>query len=360
MMAMCNKKNRSLKQLVSLLFVLVGGMALYSCDDDETITYVATLSKAPELTGPVSADALLFSKADADELIEFSWNAAQYNYQASVSYGIEFSLTDDFAVSKTLIVTSGESAEVKVSAINNVLISMELPLEVESTINCRVFSQISSLVQNLNSTSTEFKVVPYETLVDYPMVYVPGAYQGWSPGEENGRLFSYEFNTTYEGIIRIGGDNGSFKITPAANWDDAWGGVLTATENGYSGSLDAAGGDFSVAPGIYEFSVDIEGLTIELEKTDDWGMIGSAVPPFDWSEDVDMFYNGQRRKWELTGDFREGVIKFRANDDWDLNYGSENGDGTLQAGAGDIPLSSAGNYTIRMDLENMEYTILGN
>ena len=80
------------------------------------------------------------------------------------------------------------------------------------------------------------------------MVYVPGGYQGWSPGAENGRLYSYGFNSQYAGILRIkDGTNASsgFKVTLVANWNGTnYGGTLTKTGDNYAGKLDGTGGDF--------------------------------------------------------------------------------------------------------------------
>jgi hypothetical protein len=105
-------------------------------------------------------------------------------------------------------------------------------------------------------------------------------------------------------------------------------------------------------------AVDVNALTISLTKTNDWGIIGSAVPPYDWSKDVDMFYNGQRKMWEITANFQAGDIKFRADDSWTLNYGGSNG--TLTAGGANINLATAGNYTIRFDPVKLTYTIMKN
>ena len=43
-------------------------------------------------------------------------------------------------------------------------------------------------------------------------------------------------------------------------------------------------------------------------------------------------------------------IKFRANHDWGYNYGSDKADGTLGAGAGNIPVSLEADYVINLNL----------
>jgi hypothetical protein len=251
---------------------------------------------------------------------------------------------------------------VKVSDINNIILSWNRRVGDTVAVYYRVAASVSPTVIVYSETKSR-SFIAYESLINYPMVYVPGSYQGWSPGAENGRLFSYGFNSQYAGIIRlVDGTNPTveFKITPAPNWNNDWGGSLTKTGNNYSGTLVPRGSNFQVTAGTYAFAVDVSTLTIALTKTDDWGIIGSAVPPYDWSRDVDMFYNGQRKMWEITADFRAGEFKFRANNDWALNYGDNGADGTLEPGGANIALPSAGNYTIRFDPVKLTYTIKKN
>ena len=73
-----------------------------------------------------------------------------------------------------------------------------------------------------------------------------------------------------------------------------------------------------------------------------------------------MFYNGQRKVWEIILDLNVGAFKFRANDAWDLNYGDTGADGTLEAGGDNIAVTAAGNYTIRFDPVKLTYTMKKN
>jgi hypothetical protein len=51
-------------------------------------------------------------------------------------------------------------------------------------------------------------------------------------------------------------------------------------------------------------------------------------------------------------------MKFRANDSWDLNYGVTNG--KIKAGGDNIPVTTAGTYTVMLDLSsplNYKYSL---
>ena len=119
------------------------------------------------------------------------------------------------------------------------------------------------------------------------------------------------------------------------------------------------GHNYSVSAGVYAITVDVNALTISLTKTDDWGIIGSATAN-GWNSDTDMFYNGQRKVWEITANLTAGEFKFRANDAWDLNYGDTGADGSLEAGGDNIAIATAGNYTIRFDPVKLTYTVKKN
>lgn len=342
--------------------MILGILFVSSCSEDDKITYNPDNVDAPLMVSP-SDDDMDFTKEDADELVTFSWSKADVGFNAATNYDVEFSIDNTFEEAKRLVSTGTEEVDVKVSEINNLLISLGYAPAESGQLFVRVVASINDNVDPIISATKEYTVVAYETLIDYPMIYVPGAYQGWSPGAENGRLFSYEFNDIYEGIIRITetvDNNGEFKITEGPNWDVNYGGVLVQAGDNYSGTLDGAAGNMMVTPGTYKFTVNMADKTIELEKTDDWGIIGGAVPPYDWSVDVDLFYNGQRQMWEITTDFGEGDFKFRANDGWDFNLGSNDADGTLQSGGSNIPLPGAGNYTIRMNPDQLVYSVQEN
>lgn len=351
-----------MKKITLSILSAVLVLLLISCESDIDKVVISATPDQPALSDVSVAGE--FNKDNADGLITFSWSAADFGFAASITYALEVSPTSDFSDKvATLLTTQSYTGSVKVSDLNSILISWQEAVGESASMYYRVSASVTSSEMVYSDTKTT-SFVPFETLVDYPMIYVPGAYQGWSPGAENGRLYSYGFNSTYEGILRIiDGTNptSQFKVTINPNWDGPnYGGALTKTGDNYSGVLDPAGDNYEVDAGVYSFAVNVNTLTIDLTKTDDWGIIGDAVPPYDWSVDVDMNYNGQRKMWEITGDFNAGQFKFRANDGWDLNYGDTGADGTLDGGGDNIALAAAGNYTIRFDPVALTYTVIKN
>jgi starch-binding outer membrane protein SusE/F len=352
-----------MKNITMLIVLTALGLLFASCASDISEPKMSSNPTAPSAVNATLPDSFIVSRAD--NLIQFSWSAADFGFASSTTYTVQASDSGSFfGHVANLLTTQNMSGGAKISDVNTLVLSWNYSIWKPVTLYYRVVASVSSSVAAVNSSTKSMTLTPYDAVINYPMVYVPGSYQGWSPGDANGRLYSYGFNSQYSSIVRlVDGTTTSaqFKITSNPDWNHTnWGGNLTASGNNYSGTLDPAGGNLQANNACYVIAVDVTALTISLTKTDDWGIIGAAVPPYDWSKSVLMLYNGQRKMWEITADFHAGDFKFRANQDWTLNYGSNASDGTLQAGGSNLTLATAGNYTIRFDPVKLTYTVKKN
>ena len=103
--------------------------------------------------------------------------------------------------------------------------------------------------------------------------------------------------------------------------------------------------------GYYKVDVDLESKSYVLTPITTIGIIGSASPK-GWDSDVDMTYvpyNAETKElgyWEIKDvTFTSGEIKFRANDDWAINWG---GDTNALTQGGDNISVEAGTYDIKL------------
>jgi hypothetical protein len=184
----------------------------------------------------------------------------------------------------------------------------------------------------------------------YTKMYVPGAYQGWDPSNATTVLASPANDGKFEGYVYISdASKNEFKFTTGPNWDNNFG------DTGADGTLDAGGDNIKVSEtGFYKVNVDINAKTYSVNKTD-WGLIGSATPD-GWNSDQNMTYDATAGAWTITLDLVQGEIKFRANDDWGLNYGDNNKDALLQEGGNNIAVPAAGNYKVSLYIDHPDYT----
>ena len=170
--------------------------------------------------------------------------------------------------------------------------------------------------------------------------------------------FTYIGDNTYQVFSYITTDSWGYKFLPTRSWDGGWG----LTEGTSDKITQDNAQDLKVnEDGFYRVTINFSDGTTQTEKTD-WGLIGSATAG-GWDTDQNMTLlplSGDEYKgtytWEITTDLTEGLIKFRANDDWAVNFGDTNADGSLELGGSDINVSETGNYTIRLLLDPVGYT----
>ena len=192
-----------------------------------------------------------------------------------------------------------------------------------------------------------------KSLLQYPVLYVPGDHQGWDPSDTTSILASVNSDTNYEGYIWVPGANSGFKLTDSPNWDNGIYG--DADGSGTSGTLASPGNNIlAVDAGYYKLNVDMTANTYTLMKTD-WGVIGDATPD-GWDSDQNMTYDETEGVWSIIVEMGTGSFKFRANDDWALDYGDTGADGILNQGGDNISISEPGKYLIKMKLGAPDYT----
>lgn len=89
---------------------------------------------------------------------------------------------------------------------------------------------------------------------------------------------------------------------------------------------------------------------------DNWGIIGSAVDPYDWSKDLNLKYDAASDSYSILVDMKNEKFKFRKDDSWDLNYGGSGG--ALVKGGADISVTDgAGKYLVKVDFNKLTYSL---
>ena len=172
----------------------------------------------------------------------------------------------------------------------------------------------------------------------------------WTPGDQNGwshgaaaRMQSPAFDGVYTGYAYL---NGGFKLTSQADWNGTNYGWATETTL----STDGGAGNLWAEEGFYAVNIDCANLTWAVTPMS-WGVIGDATAG-GWDVDTDMTYDTAEKCLVATLDLTGGKsFKFRANDDWAVNYGGDISN--LSAGGDNIPVAEDGNYTIKLYLERI-------
>ncbi|QIA06370.1 SusE domain-containing protein [Draconibacterium halophilum] len=342
-----------MKKINYILSILAVLLVFVSCEE-ETFDPVVGVYTPPTLED-VSGTYVFTEDMSDDVFKTFSWTDADFGFQSATTYTVQLDFAgNEFAEAVDLLNTSGLSASITVGELNQKLLAKGAKTNVPSDFEVRVTASVNDNVQTLASNAPVLNIHPFEVVISYPSLYLPGSYQAasgygsdWSPDQAQ-QIYSVAQDEKYEGYVNMSGDDIQFKFTDEPNWDLNWG------DTDADGTLDD-GGDNIVIPeaGYYRINADINALTYSVMKTD-WGLIGDATPD-GWDADQNMTYSTETKTWSITLDLVAGTVKFRANDDWALDYGDTGFDGSLDQGGDNIPIDEAGNYTIVLNLEVAGY-----
>ncbi len=291
-------------------------------------------------------------------LTKLSWNAPSLS-SSTFSYVLEYAKSGtNFAV-PTTISFAADSMQKSLTAMDifQMANTAAIALNTTGSVDVRVKATVNGTGQVSYSNTQALQISPIEMTL---YMYMPGDYQGWSPATAP-RLASPD-GIKYEGYVWVrAGGTGEFKINAEPDWDHnstSYGGTSTAS----GGTLDASGGNLKwPATGKYYLvNVDMNAKTWAVTEITTWGVIGDATPA-GWGGSTPLTYNATTNKWMATIVFGSGQFKFRANNDWGINLGSQGGDGTsiqpLKAGGGNLPAPTAGPHIVTLDLSNpLKYT----
>jgi hypothetical protein len=183
----------------------------------------------------------------------------------------------------------------------------------------------------------------------YPKVYVPGSYNDFDASDTQNSLSSTESNNIFEGYRYFEEANTEFVITTIPSLSLKFG------DDGGDGTLEQNGANIIVpTTGMHYIYVDMNEKTYTIEKRD-IGILGDATST-GWDSDTDMDWKAELGALIIKAQFSEGAIKFRANDDWAVNYGDTGADAVLEQDGDDIIIENSGTYEIILYLDKPDYT----
>jgi len=349
-----------MKRTNNIISIIILSIILFSCAKEEFTPVVGVYT--PPALEDVSGSYVLTEDQAGETFKTFSWSAADFGFPSATSYTLQIAEAGtDFAGAMDLAVTTNTTYSITVGDLNQKLLTMGAKTNTGTDFEVRVNAWVNDNVQTLSSNIPVMNIQAYKVVIIYPSLYLPGNYQAasgyesdWSPDKAQ-QIYSLKSNDKYEGYVNMVGSGIMFKFTDLPNWDVNWG------DDGADGTLEPNGADIAIPEaGYYRIKADIKALTYSFMKTD-WGLIGSATPD-GWDADQNMTYSMDTKTWTITLDLIAGDIKFRANDAWDLNYGDDNFDGSLEEGGANIPIAEDGNYTVTLNLEvaGYEYSVVKN
>ena len=350
-----------LKYIMSLIAVVSLSAA---CTTDLEQVQILPLD---QVTAPVLEDLafeeIVITSKNMGEKVSFAWSKADFGAQAVVSY----SLAARNAGNEVLISSTGElMMEVDYEAINSAMAlavkdgGLGLVPEIAADVELYIVAAVGN--QRVESNAFTVSITPTSAEKVYPMIYMPGSYQGWAPADAETKfqvLYEFAGDGVFEGIADFGASNDTareWKFTKEANWDFDWGVKKDEAQEAEAAELtliNNEGGDRDnikafTAKRFYHFTLDTNSGELKHNYSfDQVGVVGAFTGWADGQDKVMKFNAAKRRFWVDIENF-SGEFKFRTDGSWTKNWGG----GAFGEEGDNLNCAEAGNYRVYLYLSN--------
>jgi starch-binding outer membrane protein SusE/F len=345
-------------------FLLVVTTLFLSCKKDET-RVVASAGKPGTLTASTTTPTVAQATASTNA-VTFTYTAPSFGYDAEVDYTLQFDKkTGTFSSPAEVSLSRTGSKTFTQGELNAMAISAGLNANASDTLQVRVKYAVhnTTAISAVYSNIVKLVLTPYFDVIVYEFpkaLRLAGNYQGWNPATAPkivDKAATGSTGSNYEGYINFTDPSPEFKMVKGDNWGAGDFGMVNSTTLSNGGSNLTLGG----GAGVYKINANTAAMTWSATKITTWGIIGDATAG-GWGASTPMTFDGGY-KWTITTNLVAGFVKFRANDDWGINFGDNSPrDNKPDYGGDNIPVAVAGNYTITLDLlaGNYNYSIKKN
>ena len=350
-----------LKYIMSLIAVVSLSAA---CTTDLEQVQILPLD---QVTKPVLEDLdfeeIVITSKNMSEKASFKWSKADFGAQVVVNYYLAASNAgNEVLISSTTDLTMEPSYE----AINSAMAlavkdgGLGLAPDVATGVEFYIVAAVGD--RRVESNAFTVNVTPTSAEKVYPMIYMPGSYQGWNPADAATKfqvLYEFAGGGVFEGIADFGASNDTareWKFTKEANWNFDWGVKKDEAQEAEAAELTLInndGGDRDnikafTAKRFYHFTLDTNsGVLKHNYSFDQVGVVGAFTGWADGQDKVMEFNAAKRRFWVDIENF-SGEFKFRTDGSWTKNWGG----GAFGEEGDNLNCAEAGNYRVYLYLSN--------
>jgi len=307
------------------------------------VVNIPAISALPNLT---------LQRTHGTDTLTFVGTAVDPGFVASANYVLQAGAAGTNFAAPVVILTATNDTQMKISVSDlNGLLLKKFPADAVSSIDFRI---ISTLVQTAGVGITPFVYTSAVKTASVSVYGLPrlnlvgaGVTEGIQSALGDGNYTGYVKLDATKPFTLVNPDNGTVYGASGAALAVNGAGITAATSGWYIMSVSVTGKTFSLTPYMI-------------------GVIGDATPNAWNSPDTKMDYNSATGLWYITLNLTAGGIKIRANDAWGLvNLGL--GDATHtgysltnlwnNGSSQNIPIATAGNYTIQVNIGTSTYSM---
>jgi hypothetical protein len=326
-----------MKRLSLFLYGIL--ILLFSCEKDETLFMLKSDPTPPQITSLTNGFSKTITLQTLNDKMDFTWNKADYGVNTEVKYTVEVdSKCNAFANPVVIGTTTSNTLSISLDNLNSKLLD-DLKAAPHQAAGLQV--RVTATLQNKFQEISEIVPITVKPWNDKPLALwlgenTPGAPSLYSKGQSKFEGYKYLKAGTSFRLVNN-------PVCADSIFSDGASGKLAVGTSGSKITL--------VNAGYYKLNANTKTLDYSATLITTWGMIGTATPG-QWNNSTAMIYNADKDVWEAQLDLSNGALKFRANNDWGINYGpaaSAALDGTLVETNDAINITEPGNYKVTID-----------
>ncbi len=345
----------------SLIYIgFIGLLGILSgCEKDETKVTMLDEPNPPVLVS--IPDNLILNRSAANDTVEFTGIPVDPGFEASATYSLETSEAGtNFADPLTLYSGSKvNSIKFKISNLNELLLrKYRGDVEVQAEFRIRAVLTVDAGTGAPGTGSNPFLYTSESKTATVSPYGLPRL-DVMDGTTVLGKIESAAGDGNYSGFVKLDVAKPFTLYDPDADITYGSNDAGTALEVNGSAIVPPANGWHVVSANTNDLTYGMDAHMISI--------VGSALTGDDtgWNQDRMMEYDYDKHYWYITTDLYVGFFKFRKNSSWSWNMGLSDVEGELQQGGvgNDIPITSAGNYSITFTIlsdEKGTYTIVKN
>ena len=358
------------KRILLLTILSITLFGVQSCEDTDNFRLQAPETvEALTITNGLLPEYALIQESFGNVAERFTWESPDFGVQSNITYDLEYSVDGLFEDPQDVGSTSENQISVTVEqlwdlAVENLGLeansdndSGELYFRVKADLGS---SQAENSPESISATQVLFVRV-LESGGEVPLVdlFLVGnaTAADWNNNNNNNPLVrDPENQNSYSFTGKFLGDGKEFKLLEKkGQWQPQWG-----LDNDIFISSDELGGDpgtFAVpdADGYYTLTVNTDEGSWDFQAFDESssvtygtiGVIGDGTPT-GWDSDTDLTQSAfDPHIWYISNfTLVDGALKFRANDDWSVNWGNNTPISGFATQDGPNVPTTAGTYDI--------------
>ncbi len=358
-----------MKKLSILIMAFVTLVGFNACTSDDDVVFIANPdAEGIHFTNAFAATYDLTEMESGDVVERFVWNEIDVEVPTNINYELQGSLTEDFENYEELGSTPSNNVDVTAGQ----LIKLTEDAELDANNSIDLYFRVVASPGTAGEMAHTSEVVSFSAIIpteaEFTNLYLVGdvTATGWDnkANGDNHPLFRDPTNPNiyyYTGRFNGSADSEGFKLVEVlGQWQPQWG-----VKDGSLTNSTILGEDPSAFPvdadGYYAFTVNTEEMTYSFDSYDASGaktydMIGlvGAGTTVGWPNDDNPAPDIMLTKsdfnphiWSAKDvELSEAGIKFRANQDWTVNWGGGENFPSGKANGDDIIVSKAGTYDV--------------